>query len=482
MKIFTDDRPIIACSTGSFTNTAISLIRLSGFKNLSEFQSIFEFNLTKTKPRYSHLTNLVSEGKVIDNLMFVFFPEGKSFTGENCLELHVHGNLLNVERIINLFVEKFNFRLAHPGEFSYRAYKNKKLSLSQIEGLDLFLNANSNLMLEQGLDVLQGQLHDSYLKLYDLYLKLKSSVELLIDFSEDVGEDYAREMYFSLLVQFKKLLDTLHSRAQGNFSSLMNPEIVIAGETNAGKSSFFNSVLNHDRSIVSNIKGTTRDYISEVVNNDGTNFILVDTAGIRETFDEIEKIGISRSYEKLKHGFFKILLINLYEFDEKFFSNLENISFDLVIFSHADIADFPSRIKNFSLEKINSNQFLFCSFKTGSIGPILKDGSIGPVLESGSIGPKNKGGSIGPVVLDLVSKKYREMSKNNPILLERHRNKINELHSYLNQNYSNISELGDLAIASSEINKLGVELSELIGQVSADDVLNSVFSNFCIGK
>lgn len=509
MKLFTDDRPIVACSTGNLSNTAIAIVRLSGFSDLNSLQVFFEFNFTKIKPRFCHLTNLIFENKTLDNILICFFPEKNSFTGENTLELHVHGNKLNVDRILQLFVEQAGFRLAHPGEFSYRAYKNKKLSLSQIEGLDLFLNANSTLMLEQGLDVLQGQLHESYLKLYDLFLRLKSSVELLIDFSEDVGEDYAKEMYFKHLEDLKRLVGMLHFRTQGQFSALLNPEIVIVGETNAGKSSFFNKLLNHDRSIVSNIKGTTRDYISEVISHRGNNYILVDTAGIRETFDEIERIGISRSYEKIKHGFYKILIINPYELDINSLKNLSQVFFDLIVFSHADLPDFHSRIANFDLSFLKTKSIIFTDLNSGSIGPKLasgpigpdsisgsigprissgpigpdsKSGSIGPKIISGPIGPDNKSGSIGPVVLELIDRKYCEISANKPILLERHRHKINELNDFLISNSNEFESLDDLAIVSSEINRLGSNLSELIGQVSADDVLNSVFSNFCIGK
>ena len=153
MNFFTDDQPIIACSTGTSSNTAIAVIRLTGFKNLLDLQKFFSFSLVKVKPRMSHLTNIESDGKVYDNGLMVFFPEGGSYTGENVLELSVHGNQLNIQRILDLFIKNGDFRAAHPGEFTYRALKNKKLSLSQVEGLDMLLNANSSLMLSQGLDL-----------------------------------------------------------------------------------------------------------------------------------------------------------------------------------------------------------------------------------------------------------------------------------------------------------------------------------------
>jgi tRNA modification GTPase len=497
---FLDNKTIIACSTGNFTNTAIALIRISGFEKLSDLQIFFDFDLSKTKARYNHLVNIVFNYRIFDNCLLTFYPEGKSFTGENTLELQVHGNKISVQNILNLFIENAGFRLAEPGEFSFRAYKNKKLSLSQVEGLDLFLNASSSLMLEQGLDILQGQLHKSYLDLYDIFLRLKSSVELLIDFSEDVGEEYAKESYFKLFNDLTKLVDYLNLRIQGDASSLVNPEVVIVGETNTGKSSFFNHLLKSDRSIISNIKGTTRDYVSESISINSTNFVLIDTAGIRETFDEIEKIGISRSFQKINNAFYKILLINPLNFSENYLRKLAHIKFDLILFTHADVAEFHREFSINDFSFLNFQQYNFCSFisgsigpetksgsigpdtKSGSIGPETKSGSIGPETKSGSIGPETKSGSIGPLVFDLIIKKYNSAIESGPLLLERHRNKIKHLHDFIASESNDFNDLSDMAIVSNNINGLGVVIAELIGQISSDDVLNSVFSNFCIGK
>ena len=181
MNFYTDDHPIIACSTGTQSNTAIAVIRLSGFQSLSALQPFFSFSLAKSKARTSHLTNIKFQNQIFDNGLMVYFPEGESYTGENVLELSVHGNLLNIQRILDLFIVNGGFRAAAPGEFTYRALKNRKLSLSQVEGLDMLLNANSNLMLSQGLDILQGELHAQYLRLYDSFLKLKAAVETVVN-------------------------------------------------------------------------------------------------------------------------------------------------------------------------------------------------------------------------------------------------------------------------------------------------------------
>lgn len=522
MNLYTDELPIIACSTGTSSNTAIAVIRLSGFKDLLALQPFFSFDLRKTKKRFSHLTNIIFQNKTLDNGLLVFFPEGESYTGENVLELSVHGNQLNVDGLLKLFMDHAGFRAAGAGEFTFRALKNKKLSLSQVEGLDMLLNANSNLMLSQGLDILQGELHAQYLALYDSFLKLKAAVELSIDFSEDVGEEESKKMFDDSFSAFGKLLDSLHERTQGNISSLLSPEVVLVGQTNAGKSSLFNLLVKQNRSIVSNIAGTTRDYISEVIHFDGTNYKLVDTAGIRESSDVIENIGIDRAFEILERAFFKIFIVNPFETNPEYIKKLSGINFDLLILSHSDKSEFSEEISKLNLEKIHAKYVVSASFANGSIGPIPakfalgpmgpktqsgsieplqsapmgpvgKFGPIEPTAKTGPIEPQVNGGPIEPILLkesgpiepavkDLVSKKFQQMTANSPILLDRHRQVINYLYLKKQEFSSKIKGIDDVAILSSEVNIFAQSLSDLIGVVSPDDVLNSIFSNFCIGK
>jgi tRNA modification GTPase len=517
MNFYTDDKSIIACSTGTQSNTAIAVIRLSGFKNLLDLQPFFSFDLKKTQNRKSHLTNIIFENKVFDNGLFVFFPEGQSYTGENVLELSVHGNQLNIQRILDLFIKEGGLRSAHPGEFTYRALKNKKLSLSQVEGLDMLLNANSSLMLSQGLDILQGDLHAQYLALYDAFLKLKAAVEISIDFSEDVGVEETQKLFNDSFAKFYKLISALKTRTEGNVSALLAPEIVLVGQTNAGKSSLFNILLKHDRSIVSNIAGTTRDYVSEVIHIDGTNFKLVDTAGIRESNDVIENIGIDRAMGILSRAFYKILIVNPFETNAEYLKKFSHIDFDFLVVSHSDKQDFNTQISTVDFSKIKTKNLAKASFEntvSGSIEPLQISGPMGPLLvnigpieplleksgpieplsknlgpiepllkNSGPIGPNlKKSAPIEPVLKNNIIKKFDLLTANNPILLERHRDVINKIYSKSIEFDNNINGLGDVAILSSEVNILGHSLTELIGIVSPDDVLNSIFANFCIGK
>jgi tRNA modification GTPase len=276
MKFLYSDEPIIACSTCNHANAALAVIRISGFRHLDDFSPFFT-HTGPIEPRRVYYTKLFFQAEVFDDVCLTYFQGPKSYNGENILELSIHGNTLNTERILKLFIEKANCRLAAPGEFTYRALKNKKLSLSQVEGLDLFLNANSGYALDQGLSLLSGNLQEVYTELYDLFLKHKSALELSIDFGDDIGDETAKAYFHSSLLEFKNKFESLHRRVIPMDHNLLRPEIVLAGLPNSGKSSLFNYLLRQDRAIVSSTPGTTRDYLSESLVIEGVKYQLIDT-------------------------------------------------------------------------------------------------------------------------------------------------------------------------------------------------------------
>jgi tRNA modification GTPase len=455
MKFLYSDEPIIACSTCNHANAALAVIRMSGFKDLNNLPPFFSLS-GPIEPRRVYYTRLVLQGQIIDDVCLTYFEGPRSYNGENILELSIHGNTLNTERVINLFVKHAGFRLAQAGEFTYRAMKNKKLSLSQVEGLDLFLNANSSYALDQGLSLLSGNLHEIYLELWDLFLKHKSSLELSIDFSEDVGEEAARDHYLVSLENFVKKFNTLVKRVEHQDTNLIQPEIVIAGLPNAGKSSLFNFILSEDRAIVSAVAGTTRDYISEFVMIEGVKYRLLDTAGMREASDQIEAEGVNRAKKKLSHSFFKILLINPLEMHGGL-DDLLSQKFDLTYFTHADVPGFEAARKKL----IEQHPEL------GSIGAInisTLDSHWERSLKEG------------------VNNKYLKTTAAQPILLGRHKHLILQAQQILSTYVPLAKSEQDVAILSSELNAVGQCISEVIGIISPEQVLNSIFSNFCIGK
>lgn len=438
-----DDTPIIACSSSVTSNSAIALIRLSGFKNLQDFQSVFNLKLSTIKPRSVYYCDILNNNLVIDSICLTYFKGPNSFNGENILELSVHGNLLNVERIVQLFTNKFNLRRALPGEFSYRALKNKKLSLTQVEGLDLFLNSNSEYSLDFGNSILNGSLSKLYKNLYNAFKTHLSSVELAIDFLDDIGEENFKKNFDSSLNNLNVIVKELSSRADTNISSINNPKVLVFGKTNAGKSSFFNNILKRKRSIVSDVHGTTRDYISEIIKIENNFFELIDTAGIRDTSDQIEKEGINFVNDLKSESFFIIQIINpLDEYE------IDNDS-DLVIFTHSDL--FKEKVNN-----LNKKYLFIDNYSWSKVAELE--------------------------IFSEINKKFKDLVKNGPILIPRHIEVINNLQQQIN-NYNNLSSNEvDIAIISSELNLIGHSIQELIGIVTPDEVLNNIFTNFCIGK
>jgi len=430
-----DNSPIIACATGGFSTCAVHLIRLSGFENINQFDC-FSIEATKIKNRYAHFVKILDRDKVLDEVVLTFFQGPYSYNGENILEISVHGNPLNVQRIIRFFKEKYHFRDAYGGEFSYRALKNKKLTLSQIEGLDLFLNAQSIYSLNQGFSLLAGDFQESFKKLYDDYIRYKASIELMIDFAEDVGESAFNNLK-SNFYELKKQIEKLNSLLINSSDNLIQPEVVILGKPNAGKSTLFNLILKRDRAIVSNQAGTTRDYLSEDWVIKGNRFDLVDTAGLREVDESIEKEGIKKAKQKIERAFFKILVSkDLVDRDT---------DYDFFIQSHQD-----------GINEIDSNQFT---------SNLLED---------------NK--KLISLIENQINKKFEEITSQNPILLDRQKGLIKKINEDMMSYEDLIENTMDMAILDSELQIIGEAISELIGVVNPESVLQHIFKNFCIGK
>ena len=543
MEFLYDDNPIVACSSGNTSNCAIAVIRFSGFNNLNIFSKFLSIPVAKIKPRKAHFCDLIHEDQLIDQVVAVFFKGPNSYNGENVLELSVHGNVLNVDRILDLFINNAGFRLAYPGEFSYRALKNKKLNLSQVEGLDLLLNANSNFSLQQGFSLMSGSLQKSYLDLHEKYLNHRSSVELSIDFLEDIGEQEGNRQLFESFSNLMKSINKLCDRIKGDSAKLLNPEIVLVGQPNSGKSTFFNALLGEERSIVTNIAGTTRDFISERVHLEGVNFRLIDTAGIRNSEDAIEMEGVKRALDLVANSFLKVLLVNPFEFNAKYFEILNGIQFDHIFITHSDLTGYELAIKNLleteSFLVLLSNSNLVESANspydkgfghgqkvTGPMGA-EKAGPVG-AEKTGPMGAEKAGpmgaekaspmegknsnfngldiskefeissynligdvqfcslkiglDNVVSILSQQASRKYSNAVSEEPILLKRHKQKIFEIAKEVDQYGQLLEEESDISIISSELNNIGHCISELIGIVSPDDVLHNIFDNFCIGK
>ncbi|MGB0454929.1 MAG: tRNA modification GTPase [Bacteriovoracaceae bacterium] len=529
MSYYSEPGIIINCSTPRTSNAAVGLIRISGFTDLVELSAFFSKDFGPMgppdngpiEPRKQYLTYLLDGNKKkIDEVLITYFKGPNSYTGENTLEITCHGNQLLIDQILNVFTSDGLCRLSKPGEFTQRALQNKKLTLSQVEGLDAFLNSTSPLVFNQSFKALKGELHSDYLDLREKFLKLKRAVELATDFSEDIGDERVNEELKSTRDEFSKLLNTLLKRVNFDKETFLSPNVVLVGPVNSGKSTLYNNLLGFDRSIVSDQQGTTRDFVSEPLSVGESTFRLVDTAGLRVTEDKVEVEGIKRSLDQLKNAFFKIFVINPgIELPEVYKNELKKIHFDLIVMTHAK--DLTS-VQLFNDYKANA--FIVCDqmdlgqFYALDFGPIepAQTGPIGPENiegETGPIGPKNSENQVGPIEPDnflligkdgpiepktggpigpdgqyintikvLIECKIKVLENIEPIIIQRHSSKISDLYNLFTEGFSEDVSSIDIGLMSNFCMEMAQILDELIGVVAPDDVLNDIFSNFCIGK
>jgi len=497
MKVLSSNCNIIACSTGTTSNTAISVIRICGTEILEPLNHLFSINLLEIKSRYAYFCNFQNDQlHKIDEIVVTFFKGPNSYNGEDTLELSVHGNQINIRRIIGEVLKIDGFEHAKPGEFTLRALNNGKLSLNQVEGLDLLLNANNIFSLDQGFSLLSGKLKNSFLDLQKIYLQHRSSIEFGFDFLEDIGEERFKAQLDESFEELKKKIYKLHSHVSNQNYSLLKPEVVLYGLPNAGKSTIFNLLLNEDRAITSEIAGTTRDYIREDIRIGENIFSLIDTAGIRSSTDNIENVGIEKAIDLVENSFFKILLINPFEFNESYFNSVRDVNFDQIIITHSDRLGFENAFKSFLSRcpaEIANRIGPIEPKKAGPIEP-KKTGPIEP-KKTGPIEPK-KTGPIEPIVVSLISdkfeftervckavdRKYTKLLSFDPVLIQRHGDTIKIIYNSFQQYEQIYAVEDDMAVIASELNILGHCISELLGIVSVDDVLHNIFDNFCIGK
>lgn len=494
MALFGDDRPIVAVSTGLKDKNALGIVRISGFKNLN-----FLSQLTRKKgtpeARKAYFSKFYGSEEVLDEGIYTYFEGPKSFTGENVIEFNLHGNPLILRKFTEYLIKSFDFREALPGEFSYRALKNKKLNLTQVEGLDLLLNANSSFGLSSGTKLLNNDLYKDYEELRETFKEIKTTIELLIDFAEDVGEEEAWEKFEREILKFGQLINPLFKRANADIDKLLSPSIVLVGPTNAGKSTLFNKLVGENRAIVSDIHGTTRDFISEYISINGDSFKLIDTAGLRDTKEHVEKEGIERGLKIFNSAFYKVFVCNPFnELDFDYHQESLNHC-DAILFTHSDKKGFNDAFKGilenmpkkviFKSGPIGAVQMggpMGAKHETGSIGPDSESGPMGAKSETGSIGPDSDSGPMGATLENVISGTYKAMTAENPIPIDRHRHEISGIYRTYNELLNTYKGTQDAAILSSLSNRLGSSLDQLVGIVSPQEVLDHIFTNFCIGK
>ena len=277
---------------------AIAVIRLSGEKAIDICNKVFKGkDLTTVASHTLHFGTIQHEGKVIDEVLVSVFKGKQSFTGENSVEISTHGSPYIQQQVIQLLITN-GAESAGPGEFTMRAFLNGKLDLSQAEAVADVIAANSETSHELAMKQMRGGFSNEIQKLREELIHFASLIELELDFGEEDVEFADRKDLKELVVKLNSALTKLiNSFDYGNVIKSGVP-VAIVGEPNVGKSTLLNALLNEERAIVSDIAGTTRDVIEDEINIKGISYRFIDTAGIRETSDEIESLGIEKTFEK----------------------------------------------------------------------------------------------------------------------------------------------------------------------------------------
>ena len=302
-----ENEPICALATANGVG-AIAVIRASGKDAIKLVNPFFSKDLTSHKSHTIHFGVLSdSNGKAIDEVLISIFNEGKSFTGEESVEISCHGSVFIQQEILNVLTSN-GFRLAEPGEFTKRAFMNGKLDLSQAEAVADLIASQSKQAHEIALKQLRGTFSSQLKELREKLIHFASLIELELDFSEEDVEFADRTQLKILVADVLKMVNRLAQSFKLGNALKNGVPVAIVGAPNTGKSTLLNQLLGENRAIVSNIAGTTRDVIEETLNIDGILFRLIDTAGIREGAEEIEAMGIERSFEKIEQAFIVLCL------------------------------------------------------------------------------------------------------------------------------------------------------------------------------
>ncbi|RMG82187.1 MAG: tRNA uridine-5-carboxymethylaminomethyl(34) synthesis GTPase MnmE [Bacteroidetes bacterium] len=441
---------------------AIGVIRVSGKDSFKIVNHIFSKNLDSVERNTVHFGTIKTpNGEIIDEVLVTVFKAPHSYTGEDSIEISTHGSPYIIQRVLELLIES-GARMAKPGEFTMRAFLNKKLDLSQAEAVADVIASQNEKALQTALNQLRGGFSKKINKLREELIHFASLIELELDFSEEDVEFADRtqlvELIDTILAETHKLI---MSFSYGNAIKKGIP-IAIIGKPNAGKSTLLNALLNEEKAIVSSIAGTTRDIIEDDLVVNGLNFRFIDTAGIRETTNEIEKIGIERTKEKIAQAEIVLAVLDATDFS---LSELEELSKLLTgkrkkavyIINKSDAAN-PQHIENI-LQKTGKPHISLSAKQKENI-ELLKE------------------------KIYQLAEQYTDFSESDTVVTNtRHYEALKKVSDALKKVKEGISMQTPGDLLAMDIRVALFHLGEITGsEITPDDLLGNIFSRFCIGK
>ena len=441
---------IYALSTGPGIS-GVAIIRISGPESSEVIKKLTSKEIPKARIATLRKVNNINTSELIDESIILWFPGPESYTGEDMAEIHVHGGKAVVLAVQNEIAKLKNCRLAEPGEFTKLAFQNGKINLLKAESIADLISAETEIQRLQAVKIMKGKSFEKFNELREKLLKILSFVEAKIDFPEDdLPEENLKKIKQDSLNVFNEINKILNDQKIGEIIR-EGFKIAIIGPTNAGKSSLLNYLSNREVAIVSEIAGTTRDVVEAHLNIDGYPVIISDTAGIRDSKDEIEKKGIRLSLKKAEKADLKLVVVDAKSIDLSGFLN------DLL----KDDAILVVNKLDLLKEKIDSKILKF-----NHVSISLKDN----------------------LNLDELISKIKKSLKNKfiteeDILItrERHRQHLVQCADHL-KNFLDKNDKKDFDKAAEDLRLATRHLGMIVGKVDVEEILGSIFNDFCIGK
>ena len=450
------DDTIVALATVQGVS-ALAVIRLSGKEAIKITQSAFSGkDLSRQATHTIHFGTIKDGDKTIDEVLISVFKEPNSFTQENAVEISCHGSPVIIKEIIKVLLKK-GARLAQPGEFTKRAFLNGRFDLAQAEAVADLIHAETDNARQAAFNQMRGGFSQEIKRLREELIHFASLVELELDFGEEDVEFAKRDDLRKLILKIQSYLKTLiESFDQGNVIKNGIPT-VIAGKPNAGKSTLLNALLNEERAIVSHIAGTTRDSIEDELILGGITFRFIDTAGLRETKDEIEAMGVGRTREKMKQA---SLILYMFDLSQTNSTEIKQEEDELKALGvpYIKVGNKIDKANRFILRSLENQNFVMISAAQKTNLQDLKD----QILSHFHINTVKQGD-----VLVTNLRHYQNLMATN--------DSLNRVLSGMET-----SVTGDFL--AMDIRQSLHYLGEITGEITTEDLLDNIFSKFCIGK
>ncbi|OTQ77096.1 tRNA uridine-5-carboxymethylaminomethyl(34) synthesis GTPase MnmE [Gilliamella apis] len=436
----------------------VGILRVSGPKAQDVAKAVLGI---LPKPRYAHyLPFLASDGTTLDEGIALFFPNPHSFTGEDVLELQGHGGPVILDLLLKRILDIPSVRIARPGEFSERAFLNDKLDLAQAEAIADLIDASSEQAAKSALSSLQGVFSKKINTLVEALIHLRIFTEAAIDFPEEEIDFLSDGKIAAELEQVIQRLNEVRQEAKQGSLLREGMKVVIAGRPNAGKSSLLNALAGRDAAIVTDIAGTTRDVLREHIHIDGMPLHIIDTAGLREASDEVERIGIERAWQEIDQADRVLFMVDSTTTNEtnpeklwpEFIERLPKNIPVTVIRNKADLTGEP-----LGYNEQNGYCLIQLSARTGEGITLLRD-HLKQVMGFTS---STEGGFLAR---------------------RRHLQALEKAAEHLNNGQYQLTTFHAGELLAEELRLAQEALSEITGEFTSDDLLGRIFSSFCIGK